>query len=117
MKDVEHPACNMNMTDQSYHMPSLVLVLLCLLLRSGTLAFIVLNLLVFIWLNQWFLLDHLVLILPVICLIGCLGTLGGAENWTVLPSFHGVMFCLLSSVNACIFHLSDGKGSPSYSME
>ena len=79
---------------------------MCLLLRSDTLVSLVLNLLIFIGLNQWFLPDHLVLILPVMCFLGFLGILGGAENWTMLPSFHGVVFCLLSSFNACIFHLS-----------
>ena len=50
--------------------------------------------------------------------------LGRAENWTVLPSFHGIiMFCVLSSLNACIamygsavlfLGLSRGIGSHKY---
>ena len=81
-----------------------------ILLRSDTLVSLVLNLLIFIGLNRWFLPEHLVLIIPVVCLLGFLGILGGAENWTVLLSFHDVVFCLMSFLNACIFHLSEGKG-------
>ena len=37
--------------------------------------------------------------------------LGGVENWTIMPLFHGVIICcLLSSLNACILHFNEGKG-------
>ena len=80
------------------------------LFNSHTFVSGVLGLLIFIGLNQ-FLPDHLVLILPVVCFLRFLGILVGVENWTVLPSFHGiVIFCLLSSWNACIFYLREGNG-------
>ena len=62
--------------------------------NSDTFESEVLCLLTFIGFNQ-FLLDHLVLILPLVCFLRFLGILGWAENWTVLLSFHGiVVFCL-----------------------
>ena len=60
----------------------------------------------------------MVLILPVAHFLGFLGILGGAENSTELPLFHGiVIFCLLSSLNAWIFCLSEGRGLRSSSRE
>ena len=51
-------------------------------------------LLVFIALSWWFLIDHLVLILPVVHFVGFPGILGGAKNWVVLPLFNGIMVSL-----------------------
>ena len=69
----------------------------------------VLGLLTFIGLSQ-LLPDHLVLILPEVHFLRFLGILGGTEKWVLLLSFHGtVVFCLLSSWNACIFHLKEGN--------
>ena len=78
-----------------------------ILFRSDTLVSIVLNLLIFIGLNQWFLPDHLVPILPVVCFLGFLGVLEGAENWsvTIVPWYHHILSC-----NAFIFCLREGKG-------
>ena len=80
------------------------------LYNSDTFVSGVLGLLIFIGLNQ-FLPDHLFLILPVVYFLRFLGILGRAENWNVILLFHGiVIFCLLSSWNACIFCLKEGNG-------
>ena len=50
-----------------------------ILFKSDTFVSMVLNLLVFMGLNLWFLSDHLVLILPVTCFLGFLGFLGGQK--------------------------------------
>ena len=52
--------------------------IMLILFRSDTFVSGVLGLFVFIGLN-WFLPDHLVLILPVVCFLGFLGILGGVE--------------------------------------
>ena len=77
---------------------------------SDTFVSRVLGLLIFTELKL-FLPDHLVLILPVVHFLRFLGILGGVGNWNMLPSFHGIVIsCLLSSWNACIFHLREGNG-------
>ena len=92
-------------------------LIISVLFMSILSVFVVLHLLVFMGLNLWFLWDHLVLILPRACFLEILGVLGSAENWTVLPLFHGLVFCFLSSLNAWFFCLNEGKGSHFYSME
>ena len=61
--------------------------------------------------QSWFYYVDLILILPVAHFLGFLGISGGAENWTGLTLFHRIIvFCLLSSLKACIFHLKERKG-------
>ena len=74
-------------------------------------VFIVLYLLVLIRLYPWFLLEHLVLILLKAHFLKFWDGLGRAENCKIVPLFHGIiMCCLLSSLNACILCLNEGKG-------
>ena len=109
---MEHPALQYEQDGPKLsHAFLRVGVTMSILLKADTFVSIVLNLLIFMGLHLWFLSDHLVLILSVVYFLEFLDVLGGVENWTELPPFHGiVMFCLLSSSNSCIFCLKEGKG-------
>ena len=88
--------------------------LMSILSSSKTFESGVLSLLIFIGLNL-FLPDHLALIIPVAHFLGFLGILGGVENWNALPLLNGIVVsCLLSSWQACVFHLKEGKVLLSY---
>ena len=65
------------------------------------------NLFVLIGLKWWLWLDHQVLTFPGACFLGFWGGFVGVEIWGV----HVKVFCLLlSSLNALIFFLREGKG-------